>query len=260
MKYDVILFNDEFDILDLRLAELQGAVDQHVIVESDISMRGKEKPLHFANRSDAYKAWNIQHRVHHAEPYQESLEANEAFQRQLRSSLDTLPLQDDDTVLFSDADEIPRREFVQQYSTSQGAVRLRMRSACYFFNVLPCAASRWSPYIVRPIIGPGALFKAVGFNSMRWHYDTGFNVEPNGGWHFSFLGGYDALMRKLSCHGEGFSSDWILSEKRAVIEDRINRAMLYDGSEQFDIVPINGAFPKTIRDNIDKYKSMGYIK
>lgn len=263
MIYDVFLFNNEFDLLELRIAELSGVVDKFVICESNVSMRGKAKPMHFWERRDQYDMNRIVHVGMHTTPYEESREINAVFETWMRSFIDTVLgaiLNDNDVVLFGDADEIPRVEVVRDYLPEQGAMRLGFQFYYYYFNLVVHDHQGHKLNHFRPIIGPALLFKKLGFNYMRWTFPAGHNTIDNAGWHFSYLGGYDALMAKIASHAEGASSDWLLSEKREVIEQRIAEGKLWDGNGQYKFVPIDDTFPKTIRDNVDKYVKLGYIK
>lgn len=263
MIYDVFLFNTEFDLLDLRLAELSGVVDRFVIVESNVSMRGKVKPMHFWERRDKYDMSRISHVGFYTDPYPESREANAEFESRTRNHIDKVLgplLSPDDTVIFGDADEIPKVQIVRDYRPAQGAVRLGYPFYYYYFNLEVHDHEGHKLNHFRPVIAPGLFFQRFGFNHMRWAYPAGANAIDHAGWHFSFLGGYDALIRKISSHAEGASSDWLLTEKREVIEKRIAEGKLWNGNGQYHFVPIDNTFPQTIRDNYDKYVKMGYIK
>lgn len=263
MIYDVFLFNNEFDLLDLRLAELSGVVDKFVICESNVSMRGKAKPLHFWERRGEYNLNRIVHVAMPARPYQESRAVNAQFEHDTRSylgeRLDPI-LNPDDTVIFGDADEISRAEVVREYRPEQGVTRLGFQFYYYYFNLEVNDHEGHKLNHFRPVIGSAVFFKKLGFNFMRWAFPAGRNVIDHAGWHFSFLGGYDALMRKIASHAEGASSDWLLNEKREVIEQRIAEGKLWNGNGQYTFVPVDETFPKAIRDGYEKYVKLGYIK
>ena len=58
MIYDCILFNDELDILDLRLHTLNNSVDKFVIVESTVTFTGNNKKLYFENSKQLFKKYS----------------------------------------------------------------------------------------------------------------------------------------------------------------------------------------------------------
>ena len=61
--YDTILFNDELQLLELRLQFLENFVDKHIIVESERSFTGKIKSLHFNNNKHLFTKYL--HRIIH---------------------------------------------------------------------------------------------------------------------------------------------------------------------------------------------------
>lgn len=262
MIYDCFLFNDEFTLLDLRMRELSGVVDRFVICESNVSMRGKLKPMHFWERRHDFDMSKIVHAGFTTEPYPDAREGNCAFEHKMRSHLDIVMdgILKEDVVVFGDADEIPRPEFVAGYNPDRGAVRMGTPFSYYYFNLRVCDHEGHKLNHFRPIIAPSRMFKQHGFDTMRWRFDVGSNTADNAGWHFSYLGGYDALLRKIASHAEGACSDWVLQEPREVIEQRIVEGKLWNGSQQYQFVPVDETFPRTIRENYDKYLGMGLIK
>ena len=53
--YDCFLFNNELDLLEIRLKYLWDVVDTFVIVEADTTFAGEEKPLHFKENKERFK-------------------------------------------------------------------------------------------------------------------------------------------------------------------------------------------------------------
>jgi beta-1,4-mannosyl-glycoprotein beta-1,4-N-acetylglucosaminyltransferase len=45
MIYDCFMFCDELDLLEIRLHELADLVDKFVVVEGDLTLSGKPKPV-----------------------------------------------------------------------------------------------------------------------------------------------------------------------------------------------------------------------
>lgn len=57
MIIDTTLFNNEFDMLDIRLALTENYVDRWVICEGSRTMSGKAKPWHLSDNLDRYAKW-----------------------------------------------------------------------------------------------------------------------------------------------------------------------------------------------------------
>ncbi|KAG0347150.1 hypothetical protein BG004_008371 [Podila humilis] len=117
--FDIILFNNEFDLLDLRLHELRDVVDTFVIIESKLTFSGRAKKLHY--KAAAKQFTKFQDKILHIElPPMTKAEAksmnyldiwgNEAYTRNkgVQLAIQKLQLQEGDWLLHSDLDEIPR--------------------------------------------------------------------------------------------------------------------------------------------------------
>jgi hypothetical protein len=54
---DTFMFNNELDILQMRLEELYNAVDHFVLVEAKVDHQDHPKPLHYAENRERFKPW-----------------------------------------------------------------------------------------------------------------------------------------------------------------------------------------------------------
>ena len=115
MIYDCFTFNNELDILDIRLHELAGLVDRFILVEADQTFKGNPKPLYYDNNKCLFKKFRdkIIHVVCDFPTRPDNLflkKYNEAwakqyFQRdQIGSGLASAGA--DDLIIVSDVDEI----------------------------------------------------------------------------------------------------------------------------------------------------------
>jgi len=99
----------------MRLSELDPHVDYFVLVESVQTQRGNPKPLHFQNNKALFH--NYLHKIIHVMvqkgiPKEGDWE-REHYQRDcIREGL--VKCQDDDLILISDLDEIPRPEAIAE--------------------------------------------------------------------------------------------------------------------------------------------------
>ncbi len=107
MVYDCFLFLNEFELLDIRLHEMDSVVDRFVIVESAETFRGNPKPLNFPTQADRFS--QFADKIIYI-PLTEPLITDnpwvrEAFQRNqiMRGLVDC---KDTDIVMISDVDEI----------------------------------------------------------------------------------------------------------------------------------------------------------
>ena len=270
MIFDCFIFNDEFDLLELRLRELWDVVDFFVLLEHNVSTRGKSKPFYYKMQEFRFDQWakkliSVQYVC---DPYPDTLDNNRHFETLQRNHFSQVlqPLlrinpgynvADDDTVIFGDADEIADPECVRTYSNGMGAYRFVSHFSYYTLN---CRRSDNVTHSSRQIIGPARMFMNLGFHFMRWAYPAGNNLFMNKGWHFSYLGGYDALMRKVASAAEGACSDWLKTADPKQIQAWIDEGRLYNGGDKFTFVPIDDTFPRTVRENVERYAQLGFIK
>ena len=102
-------------------------------------------------------------------------------------------------------------------------------------------------------------FKKESVNELR-NRRRGYNVS-NGGWHFSFMGGYDRVKQKIENYGEqSINVPRITNNVKDFIDDCIiNNHDFYNRYCKFDIIPIEYEYlPRYLVDNQDKFSE--YIR
>ena len=228
--FDCVPFFNEFEQLRLRIALLEDVVDRFVVMEAHQTHTGKAKPLYLAESGYAdllqhpkvcVGAVDLPVGYSHWEREQAQREAiGPALQ-----GLDAVP---EDLVLVSDVDEIPTAAAVRRARDVLGAARERtilvFEQRMFYFRLnFELVWSRKLPWLgtaaalyghARSING----LRTTGRNIRGRHaqgFDRGAKVFqlPNGGWHFSYLGGDEAFSQKLAAyaHQEGR-----VQEKRGV--------------------------------------------
>lgn len=201
--WDTFLFHDETHMLELRLRELDGHVDRHVIVEAATDHRGRAKPLHYAENQVRFAPWadRITHVVADL-PASDNPWVREHAQRD--AALPALTGSDDDLVLICDVDEIPSRSLLERARAGElpEVCSVRMRTFIH--------AVDWEvPQEVLPptcVVATAAYIRAHGGSlaAIRDRRDS-YPVVEDGGWHFSWQGGPEAAREKLetaTCHTE----------------------------------------------------------
>ena len=63
MVYDIFLFFNELDLLEIRLQMLNDKVDKFVIIECIETFSGNPKPLFYQENKDRFKEW--EHKIIH---------------------------------------------------------------------------------------------------------------------------------------------------------------------------------------------------
>lgn len=278
MTYDCFTFFNELDLLEIRLNVLKDVVDKFVLVEAGETHTGKPKPLFFKENEERYSAFR--NRIIHIslDSFPKGHDAwwNENYQRNmiLQGLAEAKP---DDTVLVSDIDEIPNPDVVAGNVGKAGLVRFNHVSYGFYLNFkdLRC----------RNMCGTVMLLYANlthGFDGVDVRYDEflpmdlnrgttvtkirrcsfpkvkgGERVVKNAGWHFTCLGGAQALlvkMRAVAPH-HGFDPD----DPRLTVE--YIGALLAKGQGpalkmNCFAVPLDKTFPEYLIENKDKYANL----
>ena len=80
-------------------------------------------------------------------------------------------------------------------------------------------------------------------------------VIPNGGWHFSYMGGIKQIQKKMATgsHQEYNNSKYNTKEK--IISAILKKHDVFGHGDRFDFIP-DGKLPKYIRENREKYSKM----
>jgi len=189
--YDGFIFNDELDLLELRLMTLDHVVDYFVLCELPVNFQQQTKRLHFMDNQRRFAKWLPKIRV--VPPVEFELGPHpviENFQRRqiAEGFFDAEPT---DWLMMSDVDEIPNPEAVSVLTRSDidHAVTFAMDLHYYFVN---CKMPQpWAGTIIFPR-------SALGTIDCQRLRDNRSNLPmAPGGWHFSWLGTPAQLQAKL---------------------------------------------------------------
>lgn len=199
--FDTFLFCDELDMLQCRLETLAGKVDRHVLVEARYDHQGNPKRLHYAENRDRFEPWadrithviaDVPTRDEDGNPWSREFAMRQAVWAGLDGDAEP-----EDLVLVCDVDEIPSDKAVSL--KPDGIVAMGMRLAMFAVDWVHPEEARIA------IAGRAKDLAMVPLFTAR---DNGFRarlpLESGCGWHFTWLGGPDAIRRKASqfCHLE----------------------------------------------------------
>lgn len=247
--YDTFMANAEFDMLECRMTELEAIPDLiHVLVEADVDHQGHDKPCHFATNWHRFERWKKRLRIIRAgalpsveqdpDPW-----AREHAQREYvkRGVDDASP---DDIVLHGDIDEIPTVPWVWSVAN---APTDKFHVAMQRFH---CFAVDWLHPQPWPGTVAGRYSRISTFSEMRDIRLIGYTPAmqaqpPNGGWHFSWVGGREATIAKLGsfCHPE--IADWCAD---GLADDSFYDAGYHVDGEKLTPVTVDQTWPKWIRE------------
>jgi beta-1,4-mannosyl-glycoprotein beta-1,4-N-acetylglucosaminyltransferase len=201
--WDCFFFNDELDLLEARLRELGEHVDRFVIVEGDRTFVGTPKPLVYDQSRDRFAEWRdkIVHIVARLDEHAAWAWDRENQQRAALAAYLEAEAAPDDVIMLGDVDEFPDRDAFGYLRDHAGPpVRLRLHHAVYFLNwILPNPWSN-STLVFRPTQFRDPMVRLqLGDSHREWEGYRELQLE-DAGVHASFLGGADAIRRKLTAY------------------------------------------------------------
>ncbi len=244
--FDLFPYNGELMLLKIKLAQMAPWVDQFVIVEARKTFTGNDKPLYFPDHRAEVADYEgkIRHVV--IEEFPASLTsawAREFYQRDFAArglSGDCAP---DDLVLLSDVDEILEPGPVMSFDGLATSAELRT-----FRMYLNCELVRGKRFRKTGVVRAG-LLAANGSSYLRLGA-TRYNRRKSlrgAGWHFSSVGGVDALELKLQSYSH---AEYAHIDRDSIAGDleAARRGQLWDDHVRREI---DDSFPAYIRDNQD---------
>jgi beta-1,4-mannosyl-glycoprotein beta-1,4-N-acetylglucosaminyltransferase len=203
MIIDAFMFNDEFEMLDIRLAVTEGYVDHRVILEGNKTWSGKDKPYHLQNNFEKYAKY--QDRItlitlDIPKDYKD-WQCENYSRASLQRGIDKFD--NEDIVIHSDLDEIldPTKlssiiEFMNQHNRP---VNCQLEMYAYKFDQQ--MDRNWSGHVVAKkhmFENPQKLYK--GSQHKRKDRTHAVIYPDIAGWHWTWIGNDERIKNKVvSC-------------------------------------------------------------
>jgi beta-1,4-mannosyl-glycoprotein beta-1,4-N-acetylglucosaminyltransferase len=199
--YDCFYFFNELDLLDIRLNILDSCVDKFVLVESNQTFNGKDKPLHYDINKNKFDKWNdkIIHYViddypNDKEIYEKALQSpntgnkehwwvREFYQKE--SLLKALKDADDNDLIFvSDVDEIWNPKINFSFIKDENVYKPVQTARPFYLNY---KSNQPTSYWTGTRVGLMKTLRKYGPNHFRTEREVESKAIQDGGWHFSWL-------------------------------------------------------------------------
>lgn len=251
MIYDCFIFNNEVELLELRLNILDPYVDKFVLTEGDTTFSGLPKESVYLQNKERFAKWEDKIIHNFIEiPDLPTTWDREIYSRNSPVSLGVFG--DNDLILSSDLDEIPNPEIleaVDEWVSDDTHFTFQQRRYVYFINNFE--TDIW--FGTRACTGKylkNTTIDQIRENTEREEQLTG-SIITNGGWHFTFCGGEEMIKTKIESfsHTEHNTPQVIES-----ITDRIksNKDPLLRDWYYYQVVEIDDSYPQYIVENQDK--------
>lgn len=197
---DIITYNGEKDVFDIRYNVLKDFVDKFIVVEAKTTFSGQNKPLYFEEVKSKYpKAYyyiNDENYTKEEEKIASSSPNTQGakhwkreFMQKERISAALNGLEDEDICFICDCDEVWNPE-VLKHNIDQ-IYRLKFLSYCYYLNNM--SSETWDSSLVLKYKD----IRGKVLNHVRGNKNN-YKAIDNAGWHFTFMGGVDEVKRKLA--------------------------------------------------------------
>ena len=239
--FDTFPFAGELDLLECRLTELYAHVHRFVIAESPVTYSGLAKPLFYAEHEARFAQWadKITYVVVDTSSHLTAPERENAQRNALAQGLAGFGA--GDVLITGDTDEIPHPDDLAVIAGGDGLWRQRK----FMHRHHPVAANLvdstpWGGYV--PHLGP----RIPDMMELRQRLHSRLIPETQGrGWHFSWLGGPDAMRAKAATLCEADYLPKMLNGAEDFYRMQINPG---SGDRQLQLVEIDETWPRFMQD------------
>ncbi len=272
MIYDCFPFFNELDLLELRLHELDPVVDRFVLIEATRTFQKQPKELFYdSNRQrfaqfadkiihivvDEYPGFFAKFRRPTAWDYD-----NHQKNQVVRGLVDCQP---DDTIIISDLDEIPSAAKVREYRDTPGIKVFEQRLSNFFLNCIATQCPDESHLVLHnsEVYWRGSVMLDYSdFESfkqarlMRNQHGDPIVTIKEGGWHFSFMGGWEMVRTKLDAWAhtkEKFYNPETLQapqQLQAIIE---NGEDLFGRDYRYQFKSLDSSYPQYLLEHPERF-------
>lgn len=277
MIYDCFCFFNELEILELRLNILDPVVDKFVICESTVTHTGQPKRMFFEENKDRFS--KFLHKIIHLQisdtpnDFVNLPESNDEYVKEIYGFIEKTKCfdratqqhygrdffqkecirrgltdcNDDDIIISSDCDEIPNPKVLSKldrFFDSNLFYTFNQNTYYYYLNMLKeynWKGSRMGAY---------KNLKKYSYNELRAQN----NIDiPNGGWHFSFMGGSERVKTKIQSYSAQEMNNYYIINS---IENNIQNDIDPFFRSRLTRTNLDSTFPDYLLNNIDKYKNL----
>ncbi len=266
---DTFPFNDELELLDLRLNYLNDVVDEFIIVEGNYSHQGKKKDLYFEKNKSLFKKYlsKINHVVVDDFPLLNGKPIQDHFTYDyytrdciLKGFKKKNGTHDKDIVMISDVDEFPNKEKIKCLNNK---ITIFKHLMLYFKFNLRCTGFEQDDgdglWPGTRIVFYKNLSTPQGIRNIKpkhypfWRFDKPKIFFIEGGWHFRYLGSAETLLKEFKNRAIGYSERKLESLTIQDIKDIIINKKPLLGGEKYEELP-KDQLPRVFIENFEKYK------
>ena len=276
MIYDCFSFFNELDLLEIRLNTLDKVVDKFILAESTLTFTGNPKPLFYLENKDRFSKFNdrIIHIVVndfpslHNATHREMAWIREYWQR--NAIMRGIPnyAKDDDYIIISDIDEIPRPDAIKKATSFDGVSHLFLSMFYYFVNYKNYSEPIWhgGPQVFplhilhnrrmptdEELIYPIDRRANNGITPSIIRFLKPKHIIQNAGWHFSYCGGIEAVILKINSISHTENNTEANNSKEHIASLISEGKSFCNNIDRFFAVTIDSSFPEFIIQNQERF-------
>lgn len=283
--YDIFTFFNELELLEIRLQILDKYVDYFVIIEATKGHSGDNKPLYFKENVHKFERWknkiiyhvvddlpdnrdDLRSRLHkkNLDPLDKEIIINSLTSDNVRNDTShwlrefymkecakkaIRNIDDNDVCYISDLDEIWNPELLIDYSKDNV---YKLQQFCYIYYLNNRSDEHWTGW-TGTIATKYKNIKNSCLNHLRTHRKMKWKYTflQNGGWHFTFQGGYPGAKKKITDgnHPLWYKPEIVLPNLQNNIKDNIHHKDKY-----IRLWADESNLPKYLLDNKTKYRHL----
>jgi|TARA_B110001452_G_scaffold156860_1_gene130563 beta-1,4-mannosyl-glycoprotein beta-1,4-N-acetylglucosaminyltransferase len=254
--FDCVTFFRENFITNIRFEILNEVVDYFVICESRYDHKGNKKELNFKLLNPKFKKKIIYLKLD--EPFLNGNNpwVNQAKQREyIHNGL--INADDEDYIMFSDPDEIPRPELLHNLIMKKKYAIFMQDTYCYKFNIFNKYESPWEGTRVckkknlKSIDYMRQKIKSKNIEEPFWKIfkEKSIQLVKNGGWHFNSLMNAEEISKKLKTFAHTEFANEEYSHISTIEKNIAQKKDLFKRGHYYEKVELNSTFPTYLIDN-----------
>jgi len=243
------MFYNELEILKIRLEELYDIVDLFLIVEATTTHSGDEKPLYFTENKEMFSKY-LDKIKYYVTDFKENFDFSnyikapnvnwyrENYQREcIGNLLKAENLDDNDIVIITDCDEIPKRSVIEGIRQGEiyipNGVVFTIEMVLYYYNIELTTSRRWS---LARLLTYGTFNNNFRLLTDVRHFGSSAVIK-DAGYHLSYFGDVDFIKRKVESFAE--SIEYTREGKDiGYLKECFDKGILHFNKEKLIFIPL----------------------
>ena len=257
---DCITFFDNNFMFDFRYNVLKDYVDYFVVCESIYDHRGKPKKKNFIKKEYFEKKKLKYFVLEEPFPKNTNIWENQAIQREFLLKCTNF-VHDEDYIFFSDPDEIPKPELLQNFELKKKYGIFMQKCFNFKFNLYNKYESPWEGSRVCKkknlksidFMRQKIKSKNLKYNFFRFDKEKSIQIFDNAGWHFNNILSPEEISLKLRTFAHSEFADDKYSAPQVIKKKIDNCHDLFNRGHKYEKVKIDKTFPEYLINNQSKF-------